>query len=68
MARIGLLSISDGRPYVHHDTTTFVRAAEDRLASALEAAGHDVVRAGELVTSNVWPPGWPGRSPLPGPT
>lgn len=31
MARIGLLSISDGRPYVHDDTTAFVRAAGNRL-------------------------------------
>lgn len=52
MARIGLLSISDGRPYVHRDTTTFVRDAEGRLAAALEAAGHTVIRAPEPVTSN----------------
>jgi L-fucose/D-arabinose isomerase len=53
MARIGLISMSDGRPYVHDDTTAFVRAAEDRLSAALAAAGHDVVRATEPVTSNV---------------
>ena len=54
MARIGLLSMSDGRPYVHDDTTAFVRAAEDRLCDRPgRRPAHDVVRASEPVTSNV---------------
>jgi L-fucose isomerase len=53
MTRVGLLTISDGRDYVHRDIAGFAGAAEARIATALEAAGHEVIRAGEIVATNV---------------
>ncbi|RJK96389.1 L-fucose/L-arabinose isomerase family protein [Vallicoccus soli] len=52
MARIGILSMSDGRDYVQRDIADFIRTNEDRLAAALQAAGHDVVRAEGPLDSN----------------
>lgn len=52
MARIGLISISDGRDFVHRDIRDFIAAAEARLAAALRQAGHDVVVASAIVHSN----------------
>jgi L-fucose isomerase len=52
MARIGLLTVSDGRQAVHRDIEPFARGAEDRLARALADDGHEIVRAQELVWSN----------------
>ncbi|MFI7587420.1 L-fucose/L-arabinose isomerase family protein [Spongisporangium articulatum] len=52
MARIGLISLSDGRDYVNKDIDAFIRSAEDRLAQALSRAGHEVVRTPGPVTSN----------------
>ena len=49
MARIGLISLSDGRDYVHSGIAEFVRGTEDRLAAALAEAGHEVVRASTSV-------------------
>ncbi|OXM67711.1 L-fucose/L-arabinose isomerase family protein [Amycolatopsis vastitatis] len=52
MARIGLISLSDGRDYVHSGIVEFVRSTEDRLAAALAEAGHEVVRASTPVFAN----------------
>jgi L-fucose isomerase len=52
MARIGLLSISDGREFVHGDVRGFIGDAEARIVAALRAAGHDVFAASESVSSN----------------
>ncbi|WP_327144510.1 L-fucose/L-arabinose isomerase family protein [Nocardia sp. NBC_01327] len=52
MARIGVISISDGRDYVHGGIVGFIRTVEDRLVAALTAAGHTVVRGREPVASN----------------
>jgi len=52
MARVALLTMSDGRDFVARDVTAFCREAEDAVAAVLEAAGHEVVRAGEPVSSN----------------
>lgn len=52
MARIGVLNVSDGRDYVHSGIADYIRANEDRLVAALEAAGHEVVRAPEAVSAN----------------
>jgi L-fucose isomerase len=52
MARIALLSLSDGRDFVSRDTDAFVRAAEDEVAGRLSAAGHEVLRAERIVTSS----------------
>jgi L-fucose isomerase len=52
VARVGLLTMSDGRKSVHADVESFASDAEDRLAKALETSGHHVVRAQELVWTN----------------
>ena len=52
MARVGLLTVSDGRPSVHRDVGGFAGAVEQRIAARLDAAGHDVVRATEVVWTN----------------
>jgi L-fucose isomerase len=44
--------MSDGREAVHRDIEEFARGSEDRLSSALAAAGHEVVRGREIVWSN----------------
>ncbi|GAB3903615.1 L-fucose/L-arabinose isomerase family protein [Kibdelosporangium lantanae] len=52
MARIGVISISDGRDYVHEGIAEFIRTTEDKLVAELEAAGHTVVRGSAAVSSN----------------
>ncbi|WP_328399946.1 L-fucose/L-arabinose isomerase family protein [Nocardia sp. NBC_00403] len=52
MARIGVISISDGRPYVHGGIAEFISAAEDRLVSELTTAGHEVIRGSETISTN----------------
>ncbi|GAB3462824.1 L-fucose/L-arabinose isomerase family protein [Streptomonospora sediminis] len=52
MARIGVISISDGREHVHADVAEFVAANEARLAEGLRAAGHEVVRGSAAVSTN----------------
>jgi L-fucose/D-arabinose isomerase len=52
MATVGLLTVSDGRPSVHHDIEYFAAAVEQRIAVALEDAGHTVVRADNIVWTN----------------
>ncbi|WP_419995977.1 L-fucose/L-arabinose isomerase family protein [Streptomyces boninensis] len=53
MARIGLLSISDGRDYVQRDVREHVTRAGQELAGMLAEAGHEVIIAPEHVESNV---------------
>lgn len=53
MARIGLLTMSDGRDFVARDLTDFCTDAESKVARALEAAGHEVIRANEPVWTNL---------------
>jgi L-fucose isomerase len=43
VARIGIVSVSDAREYVHSRTGTFVVDKQERLAASLRAAGHEVV-------------------------
>ena len=52
MARVGILTMSDGREGVHRDIEKFALGVEKRIVSALEEAGHEVVRARELVWTN----------------
>jgi L-fucose/D-arabinose isomerase len=52
VARIGVISISDGRDYVHGGIAEFIRDTEDKLAARLLAAGHTVVRGSAPVSSN----------------
>ncbi|HVX47043.1 MAG TPA: L-fucose/L-arabinose isomerase family protein [Mycobacteriales bacterium] len=52
MARIAILTMSDGRDYVARDIDDFCRRSEDTIVAALEQEGHEVVRAAEPVTTN----------------
>ena len=52
MARVGLLSFSDGRDFVHNDVKAFGLDVEGRIAQALEQAGHEVIRASEPIWTN----------------
>jgi L-fucose isomerase len=52
MPRVGILSFSDGRDFVHKDVASFVAEVEARIAVACQASGHDVVRGSEPITSN----------------
>jgi L-fucose/D-arabinose isomerase len=52
MAKVGLLTVSDGRASVHRDVGGFATGVEARIAAALEEAGHTVVRAAEVVWTN----------------
>src|SRR6201982_2327682 len=53
MAKVGLLTVSDGRPAVHRDLAKFATGVESRIATALEAAGHTVVRAETIWTNEL---------------
>jgi L-fucose/D-arabinose isomerase len=50
VAKIGVLTFSDGREFVHRDLAEMNRGFQERLANRLRADGHEVV-AGELVWS-----------------
>ena len=54
MAKIGILTFSDGRDFVHEGAGVgaFARDVEDDIAGALEGAGHEVARAQEIVWTN----------------
>jgi L-fucose isomerase len=52
MSRIGILSFSDGRDFVHNGVASFVADVEDRIAAACRAAGHELVIGAEPVTSS----------------
>lgn len=52
MARIGLLSISDGRDFAHRDVTEHIARAGSELTAMLTAAGHQVIAAPDQVSSN----------------
>ena len=52
MATVGLLTVSDGRDTVHRDVQAAATAVADRIATAIELAGHTVVHAREVVWTN----------------
>jgi L-fucose/D-arabinose isomerase len=52
MARVALLTMSDGRDYVARDVAEFCARAEAAVAAALAGEGHEVVRGGEPVSTN----------------
>lgn len=52
MARVGVLSFSDGRPFVHRDLIEHIADSERRLVAALSERGHEVVRGSEPITAN----------------
>lgn len=52
MARIALMTMSDGRPMVHRDIEAFGLDVQRRIAEALGGAGHEVITAEASITSN----------------
>jgi L-fucose/D-arabinose isomerase len=52
MARVALLTMSDGRDFVARDLMDYCNQAEDAVAAALEHAGHQVERGGEPVSTS----------------
>jgi L-fucose isomerase len=52
VARIGVISISDGRDHVHARNADFIQSKQDGLVSTLRAAGHEVVTGSDLVATN----------------
>lgn len=52
MARVGILTFSDGRPAVHRDIEAFGQDVERQVVAALEASGHEVIRASGTVWTN----------------
>jgi L-fucose/D-arabinose isomerase len=52
MARVAILTFSDGRDFVYRDLDGFVSEIEGSLASRLRARGHEVLRGEATVTSN----------------
>jgi L-fucose/D-arabinose isomerase len=52
MATIAVMTVSDGRPYVHQDIESFGLEVQHRIVSALERAGHRVVTAAGDIHSN----------------
>ena len=52
MARIGLLTMSDGRDFVANDLADFCTLAESAVAAALRANGHELVRAAGPIWTN----------------
>lgn len=52
MARVGLLSFSDGRDFVNRDLRGFIGSVEERIARHLREAGHEVCAAAAPVESN----------------
>ncbi|WP_433428689.1 L-fucose/L-arabinose isomerase family protein [Nonomuraea sp. CA-141351] len=52
MARIGVLSISDGRDFVARDLVEHITNATTALAEALRKEGHEVIVAPEIVWTN----------------
>lgn len=52
MARIGLLTFSDGRDFVHQDLIPFLEDIEQKIVDALTAGGHEVIRGQEPIWTN----------------
>jgi L-fucose/D-arabinose isomerase len=54
LAKIGILTFSDGRDFVHEGAGVgaFARDVETDVVDALEGVGHEVVRAREVVWTN----------------
>jgi L-fucose isomerase len=52
MAKIGIVTFSDGRRYVHEPLVAENRSFQERLVRALVRGGHEVVAAEEIVWSN----------------
>lgn len=51
--KVGILTFSDGREYIHKSLEGLNRKYQERLAAALEKAGVEVVQGREIVWNNV---------------
>ncbi|HEY0753768.1 MAG TPA: L-fucose/L-arabinose isomerase family protein [Ktedonobacteraceae bacterium] len=52
MARIGLLTFSDGRDFVHNDLTGFLADIEQKISATLTESGHEVIKGREVIWTN----------------
>ena len=52
MTKIGLLTFSDGRPFVAREIDEFNRSAQDRIRLRLENDGYQVVTGEEVICTN----------------
>ncbi len=52
MARIGLLTFSDGRDFVHNDLTGFLADIEQKISVTLTDHGHEVIKGREVIWTN----------------
>ena len=52
MSRVGILTFSDGRDFVHQGIAEFAVGVEGRIAAACEAFGAEVVRGTGPITSS----------------
>src|SRR5260370_16865001 len=52
MATIAVMTVSDGRPYVHREIESFGLDVQGRIVGALEGIGHRVVTAAGDIHSN----------------
>jgi len=52
VATIGVMTVSDGRGYVHREIESFGLAVQSRVVQALETLGHKVVHAEGDIHSN----------------
>ena len=44
MSRVGILSFSDGRDFVHQGLVSFIAGVEERIAAACRGFGAELVR------------------------
>ena len=49
MAKVGILTFSDGREFVRNDTSDFCIGVEEKICRVLGAAGHELVRTGNVI-------------------
>ena len=52
MARVAVLTMSDGRDFVARDIAGFCLDAQNALAAALRGAGHEVICGSEVISGN----------------
>jgi L-fucose isomerase len=52
MARIGLLTFSDGRDFVHRSLLDFLAEKEQQIIAVLQARGHEIIQGQEAIWTN----------------
>ncbi|MCZ7646497.1 MAG: L-fucose/L-arabinose isomerase family protein [Planctomycetota bacterium] len=53
MAKVGILSFSDGRDFVHKNLVKMLKGFEERIVKRLQKAGHEVVTAKQVWTNSL---------------